>query len=97
MAQGIQCWDAAGRLIVDLGDYNMKFMGTASITVNAGTNGWTIPFAGMQPTGWLCALRTQDYTTDFYAIPGTNQFTVRYLPVGGAGQQTIYFDVYKWG
>lgn len=31
MAQGLQCWDASGRLIVDIGDYNMRYMGSVNL------------------------------------------------------------------
>jgi len=96
MAQGLQCWNASGVLVVDLGDYNMRYMGSVNLTIAAGTNAWSVAYAGMKSTGWLAVMRTSQYWNDFYCIPGNNAFTVQYLPTGGTYAQTLTFDVYKY-
>lgn len=96
MAQGLQCWDATGTLTVDLNDYNMRFMGTVSLAVSAGITTWSIPFPSMRPNGWLAVLRTNMPWNDYYCIPGTDSFTVQYLPTSGTYPTTLYFDVYKF-
>lgn len=94
---GLQCWDASGTLIVDLGDYNMRYMGTVGLSIAAGTTtAWPVAFGGMRPTGWLAVKQDGNGSTDFYCIPGNDAFTVQYLAVRGVTAQTIYFDVYKY-
>lgn len=96
MAQGIQCWDQYGRLVTDLGDYNMRYMGSVSLSIGANQTAWSVGFAGMRPNGWLAVMRTSQYWNEFYCIPGTNAFTVQYLPTSGTYPTTITFDVYKY-
>jgi hypothetical protein len=98
---GLQCWDAGGNIIVDLGDYNMRYMGSVGLNVAAGTtNSWAVGFGGMQSTGWLVVPQNY-YNTGYdqniiYCIPGTNAFTAVHLPVGYHGAYNFTFDVYKW-
>jgi len=97
MAQGLQCWNAAGVLVVDLGDYNMRYMGSVNLSVAAGsTTAWNVAYTGMRPTGWLAVMRTNQFWNEFYCIPGTNSFSVQYLPVSGVAAQTLTFDIYKF-
>ena len=42
MSQGLQCWDGNGNIVVDIGDYNMRFMGTYNINVVSGTPRYTV-------------------------------------------------------
>ena len=96
MAQGLQCWDASGRLVVDLGDYNMRFMGAASLAIAAGTtNVWTVNFTGVRPTGWLIIPVTNNFS-EFYCVPQTNSFSVRYTPTGGISARTLSFELYAF-
>ncbi|MDF2784223.1 MAG: hypothetical protein K0S95_758 [Pantoea eucrina] len=95
MAQGLQCWDEHARLVVDIGDYNMRFMGTASLRITSGTS-WSVGFSGMRPTGWMAVQQYSEYYNSFYCIPGTNAFTVQLLPTDGVSPRTIYFDVYSY-
>jgi len=96
MAQGLQCWNAAGQLIVDLGDYNMRYMGSVNLSITAGQTAWSVAFSGMRSTGWLAILRTNQYWNNFSCITGNNAFTVQYLPTTGTYAQTLTFDVYKY-
>jgi hypothetical protein len=38
MAFGLQCWDGSGKLVVDLSDYNCRYIGTYDITMASGQN-----------------------------------------------------------
>lgn len=96
MAQGLQCWDAHGRLVVDLGDYNIRYMGSASLNVAAGTNNWVVNFNGVRPDGWIIIVTTSDAMTEFYCIPQTNSFNVKYTPVNGSFARTINFELYTF-
>lgn len=98
MTQGLQCWNAAGVLVVDIGDYNMRYMGTRTLNVTPSTTSWNITFPGMQTTGWLAVQRLDlTQTNGFYCIPGNGSFSVQYLPTSGTYAQTITFDIYKYG
>lgn len=35
MPQGVQCWDASGNLVADIGDYNCRYIGTLTVSVPA--------------------------------------------------------------
>jgi len=98
---GLRCWDASGRLVVDLGDYNIRYVGSVASSIAAGsTISWAVAFSGMRSTGWLVV--PQDYDTSgygqniVYCIPGSNAFTVNFLPVGAHRAYSFTFDVYKW-
>lgn len=98
MAQGLQCWNAAGQIVVDLGDYNMRYMGATSLNIASGTtNTWGVAFGGMRTTGWLAVPRSVAWGTEFYCIPGNDAFTVRYTPTGYISARTVIFDVYSFG
>jgi len=51
MAGGLQCWDATGKLIVDIGDYNTRCLGRTTITMAANTNLVAGSFAGLTASG----------------------------------------------
>ncbi|WP_419058937.1 hypothetical protein [Kluyvera georgiana] len=94
---GLQAWNANGVIVADLGDYNMRYMGSTSINVAAGQTAWTVGWGGMSQTGWIVVLNTSQYWNNYYAIPDNGFFTVRYLPTSGTYADTLYFEIYKWG
>lgn len=97
MAQGLECWNAQGVQVVELGDYNIRYMGAVSLNVSAGTTtSWNVGFNGMRTNGWLAILRTTQWWNDYYCIPGNDSFTVQYLPTSGVYSTTLTFDVYKY-
>ncbi|EMN5860210.1 hypothetical protein RJ495_005105 [Pluralibacter gergoviae] len=97
MAQGLQAWNAQGQIVVDLGDYNMRYVGSTQLYIGQGQGGpWNIGWGGVRPNGWLAIMRTDGYFNDFYAIPGNDSFTVQYLPSGGTYEQTLTFDIYRY-
>ena len=97
MAQGLQCWDGGGTMVVDLGDYNMRYMGSTSLHVNAGnTTSWNVGWGGMRTTGWLVIMRITQYYNEFYCIPNNDSFTVQYLPSSGVYAQDLTFDIYSY-
>lgn len=51
MAGGLQCWDATGKLIVDIGDYNTRYLGRTTVTMAANTNQVTGSFGGLTTSG----------------------------------------------
>ncbi|AVV37842.1 hypothetical protein [Pantoea vagans] len=51
MPGGLQCWDANGKLIVDIGDYNTRYLGRTAVTMAANTNVVTGAFGGLTTSG----------------------------------------------
>ncbi|CUW22514.1 Uncharacterised protein [Serratia grimesii] len=51
MTGGIQCWDASGKLIVDLGDYNTRYIGRMQISMPAQSFQTTAPYPGSIESG----------------------------------------------
>lgn len=95
MAQGLQCWNANAELVVDLGDYNIRFMGTYTITNPPATFTFNIP--DMRSTGWFAhsANATNQYINVYYCVCNNGTMTVNNLL--GSGQLGTYsFNVYKW-
>lgn len=45
MTQGLQAWDGSGRMLVDIGDYSMRYVGTFQFTVTTGVRQWWVPYA----------------------------------------------------
>lgn len=95
MAQGLQCWNAAGGLVVDLGDYNIRYMGTYTITNPPASFTFNIP--AMRSTGWFAhkANAYNEYANDYYCICNNGTMTVNNL-LGNSVLGTYSFNVYKW-
>lgn len=51
MPAGMQCWDETGKLIVDIGDYNCRFLGTTSISFPANTPVISGSYGGLTANG----------------------------------------------
>lgn len=51
MPAGMQCWDASGKLVVDIGDYNTRYLGRTTATMAANTNQLTGSFSGLTANG----------------------------------------------
>ncbi|KLE44082.1 hypothetical protein YA12_19385 [Klebsiella aerogenes] len=95
MAQGLQCWDASGRLVVDIGDYNMRYMGTYSISSQGGVDNFNINVPGMHHNGWVAFPVNKYNMNEWYCDCQEGFFTAKYLPTGGI-YGTYQFVVYKW-
>lgn len=71
MAQGIQCWDAAGNLIADIGDYNCRLLGSVNITSPTAANPViTTAVSGMTAAGSfavIVATSNAAYGANIYA------------------------------
>lgn len=51
MPAGMQCWDETGKLIVDIGDYNCRFIGSLNVPFPANTYEVTAGYAGITANG----------------------------------------------
>lgn len=99
MPQGLQCWDAAGRPAVDLTDYNVRFMGIASVTFLPGETTKNIPYAGVTLAGSFVAVTaaSQNNPNEYFCRSYDGGFVAIYIPVNGLGvQHTINVEVYNF-
>lgn len=51
MPAGLQCWDATGKLIVDIGDYNSRYLGSVNVAFPANTLVITFSYSGLKANG----------------------------------------------
>ena len=56
MPQGLQCWDGAGRIAVDLSDYAIRYIGSTTVTFAAGETAKDVSFSGITQDGSLYPL-----------------------------------------
>ena len=92
MAQGLQCWDGSGRLIVDLTDYNLRFMGTASITFAPGETFKNIGYSGCTVSGSIVIITASSLNTpnEYFCRAYDGGFSAFYFPVDGL---TVYHSI----
>lgn len=97
MAQGLQCWNASNQLVVDLGDYNIRYVGTYTIAVNSSTATYTVAVSGMATTGWFVHYApASDTFSEWSCFCNAGSFTAIYLPGQYPTAGNYTFNVYKW-
>ena len=80
MPGGLQCWDANGKMVVDIGDYNTRYLGRTSVFLPANTNGITGTFPELTVSGGFVVVVSLSSAT--YFTPGN--FAARALDGGFA-------------
>lgn len=56
MPQGLQAWDGAGNMVVDIGDFSTRIMTSFSAGLAAGTRQQFYPIGGVTPTGCFAVI-----------------------------------------
>ncbi|KGT88037.1 hypothetical protein NG99_22305 [Erwinia typographi] len=51
MPAGMQCWDETGKLVVDIGDYNCRYIGALNVSFPANTAVITASYSGLKADG----------------------------------------------
>lgn len=95
MAFGLQCWDASGKLVVDLSDYNCRYIGTYDITIPRGQNSATVGVAGISATTAFGAIVKPNFFIEAFAEASTNAITV-YRLFGTSYGETYTVEVYSY-
>lgn len=97
---GLQCWDAKGTLIVDLGDYMTRYHGKATITIAKGAASGSVAFSGATQAGTFAAITAANPRGGFNEciVRATNgKLTAYYLPTGNALYAfTLTVEVYSF-
>lgn len=100
MPCGMQCWDANGKLIVDIGDYNTRYLGRTTVTMAANTNLVTGSFGGLTASGSFVVVASASssvyYTpSNFAARAFDGGYRIFKLPAYAAAV-TLTLDMYAF-
>lgn len=98
MAQGLQCWDALGRLAVDLTDYNLRFLGVFSARFTPGVASINVAVSGATASGTLGIITASDNASvnEFFCRAYDGGINILYLPTGGTYNTTLTIEVYNF-
>lgn len=99
MPQGLQCWDGAGRIAVDLSDYAIRYIGSTSVTFSAGETAKDVSFSGVTQDGSFISIvsaSSAGVINEYYCRALNGGFTVFYLPSGGSISITLNMEVYNF-
>ncbi|ELY3545781.1 hypothetical protein SMX40_003378 [Cronobacter turicensis] len=93
---GLQCWDASGRLVVDLGDYMVRHRGRITVKAPGGVNQFDVAIPGATASGSFAAITTTLMQTRIW---GTSCYdggvTVFFVP-GTSFADTLTIDLYDF-
>lgn len=103
---GLQCWDASGRLIVDLGDYMVRYHGSTTIRFTGTGRTVTINYPGVTQNGSFAVITNTNYGSTTiqhqYAITAycvrclDGKLTAYYLVGDNAPATTLTVEVYSF-
>lgn len=97
MPQGLQCWDGAGRISVDLSDHAIRYIGSTTVTFAAGETAKDVSFSGITQDGSFISIVTTDVTAnEYYCRAFNGGFTAFYLPITGSPAFTFTVEVYNF-
>lgn len=97
MPQGLQCWDTAGRIAVDLSDYAIRYIGSSSVSLSSGETSKNVALSGVTQDGSFISIVSTGVTVNEYFCRAYNGgFTLYYLPTGGSPAITLNVEVYNF-
>ncbi|EKM0533784.1 hypothetical protein PTT84_004214 [Cronobacter turicensis] len=93
---GLQCWDENGQLVVDLGDYMVRYLGRTVVNASGNITQMNVPYAGLTADGSFAAIVklagvTRIWNTSCY----DGGFTLFFVP-GTSYADTITVDLYSF-
>lgn len=97
MPQGIQCWDASGNLVADIGDYNLRLIGSVNITAPTGSTPVTTAYAGVTSAGYFAvpvAASSGAYSLNYYACRAYDGGIRTYATLPAAVANTLTINIY---
>lgn len=95
MAQGLQCWNGSGTLIVDLQDYNMRYVGSQSLSLG-GTWQWNIAYSGMTANGWIVYPQVGNLFQTYIVRCYDGGYIISHAPTTTPPTRTITFDIWTY-
>lgn len=97
MPQGLQCWDASGNVVVDLSDFAVRYMGSASVSFAAGEASKNVSFPDATQDGSFITIVSTVFTAnEYYCRAYNGGFTAYYLPTGGSPAITLSVEIYNF-
>lgn len=103
MPAGLQCWDANGKLVVDIGDYNTRYLGRTNGTIAANANQLQIPYSGATLNGSFAVIVAAKSNSSGAPNADPWEFSARtvnngilIIRIGAAKSVTLTVDVYAF-
>lgn len=99
MAAGLQCWDASGKLLIDLTDTYLQFVQEGTIGLPPGATSNTLSISGVSPdTHVVLQLNRYGYGGRYAMIVvqgGIRIYAIDGVP-GTSGETPANYEVYKY-
>lgn len=102
MPQGLQAWDGAGNLVVDIGDFSTRIMTSFAAGLAAGTRQQFYAISGVTPTGCFAVITQGNDSvtagllyTELTAVAGNGGVWIVGLNIVGYNRNVIV-DVYQY-
>lgn len=102
MSAGLQCWDASGNMVVDLGDYTIKFVGRYRVSIPAGTGIGSVNVPGINGNNSFSSIMYTSGTlggaidSNWYSKTRNGGVDILYLPQYAHGAVTVDVEVYQF-
>ena len=102
MPCGLQCWDASGKLVVDLTDYYLRYVGSYPVKTPKGNGSSVVSVAttvpGMTAAGWMAVIVACNPSyafSNFATRCQAGKFTT-YLMDKSGPDATLTIEVYQF-
>lgn len=96
MAQGIQCWNAQGTLLVDLGDYNMRYVGSQTVSLPSGATQWNFTYTGMTSSGWIVYIQDTASFPQYVCRCYDGGYRIAFAPTSAPATKTVTVDIWRY-
>lgn len=99
MPAGLQCWDENGKLIVDIGDYNSRFLGETSVAIGNNAPSVSATFPGLTQNGTFGIVVASSaagggFATESYAVRTYNNGFTVYSTSAATPESTLTVHLY---
>lgn len=101
MAAGLQCWDASGNLVVDLGDYSTRFIGRYNVNFPRSVDRVQLNVPGVTDSNSFASVMGANlgstYVTDYAPVCRSGGIDIIYVPGRNPSVDlTLYVEVYMF-
>lgn len=100
MPAGLQAWDASGNLVVDLGDFNTRFVTRQNVSFPRTTRQVSVNVSGLTAANSFAVIMgtASGYNkSDYAAVTRNGGVDILYVPGSNPYMdQTLYLEVYMF-
>lgn len=96
MPAGLQCWDANGKLIVDIGDYNCRYLGATTVAIANNQASVSKSFSGLSINGsfGVVVSSSPDFGLESFAVRTYNNGFTVYSTSASTSAATLTVNLY---